>query len=119
MQPEVRGRVYGATNTWETQPKAGKTFTKYIDLHRKRRSARVSCVVTGGSRHDRRQQGDGGDGGGGAGPRTLLNAPLSCRNKCQPRKKTPKIKTIFASAKSFRHFPSEVLLQDISPISAA
>lgn len=25
--------------------------------------ARVSCVVTGGSRHDRRQQGDGGDGG--------------------------------------------------------
>lgn len=77
--------------------------------------ARVSCVVTGGSRHDRRQQGDGGDGGG----RTLFNAPLSCRNKCQPGKKTPKIKTIFASAKSFRRFQSEVLLQDISPIIAA
>lgn len=29
--------------------------------------ARVSCVVTGGSRHDRRHQGDGGDGKGGRG----------------------------------------------------
>lgn len=27
---------------------------------------------------------------------------FKCRNKCQPRKKTPKIKTIFASAKSLR-----------------